>query len=375
MEPRQVAQLIGDIYDAALDHSLWSSVLESTCRYVRGSSALLGAEDSVHRQTRFLFEWGNDPHYLKLYEETYGRLNPLTVPTVLHAEIGRVLASSDLVPYNEIVASRFYKEWLSPQGIIDAVAVTLEKTASSYAAISIHRRQRDGRVDDDMRRRMSLLAPHFQRAVAVGKMIELEKTAAAAFADTLDGLSAGLLLVDGEARIVHGNATGRALLETGVLDNRDGTLSASDPQADQRLREAIAAANAGDLAVGTKGIAIPIAARNGERWVAHVLPLTSGARRQAGASYSASAAVFVCKGTLDIASPLETLARLYNLTPAELRVLMTIVEVGGVPEVAPVLGVSESTVKTHLQRVFEKTGTKRQADLVKLVVTHMSPLA
>jgi DNA-binding CsgD family transcriptional regulator len=53
---------------------------------------------------------------------------------------------------------------------------------------------------------------------------------------------------------------------------------------------------------------------------------------------------------------------------------MAIVEVGGVPEVASVLGVSESTVKTHLQRVFDKTGANRQADLVKLVGSYMNPL-
>jgi DNA-binding CsgD family transcriptional regulator len=65
---------------------------------------------------------------------------------------------------------------------------------------------------------------------------------------------------------------------------------------------------------------------------------------------------------------------LYRLTAAELRVLMAIVDIGGVPEVAPMLGISETTVKTHLQRVFEKTGTNRQADLVKLVAGFMSPL-
>jgi len=54
---------------------------------------------------------------------------------------------------------------------------------------------------------------------------------------------------------------------------------------------------------------------------------------------------------------------------------VAIVQIGGVPEVAPVLGISEPTVKTHLQRVFEKTGTNRQADLIKLVAGYMSPLA
>jgi DNA-binding CsgD family transcriptional regulator len=108
--------------------------------------------------------------------------------------------------------------------------------------------------------------------------------------------------------------------------------------------------------------------------VAHVLPLTSGARRKASVAYSAVAAVFVRKAALELPHPLETSANTFKLTPAEMRVLMMIVEVGGVPEAAPVLGISETTVKTHLQRIFAKTATGRQADLVKLVAGYMSPL-
>jgi DNA-binding CsgD family transcriptional regulator len=57
-----------------------------------------------------------------------------------------------------------------------------------------------------------------------------------------------------------------------------------------------------------------------------------------------------------------------------MRVLMMIVDIGGVPEVASMLGLSEATVKTHLQHVFDKTVTKRQADLVKLIAGYISPL-
>ena len=55
--------------------------------------------------------------------------------------------------------------------------------------------------------------------------------------------------------------------------------------------------------------------------------------------------------------------------------LLGIVEIGGVPEVACLLGVAETTIKTHLRRVFLKTGAVRQADLVRLVAGFMSPLA
>jgi DNA-binding CsgD family transcriptional regulator len=108
--------------------------------------------------------------------------------------------------------------------------------------------------------------------------------------------------------------------------------------------------------------------------VAHVLPLTSGTRRQAGTKYSAVAAVFVREASIEGSLPLDTMARHYGLTPAETRVLFGVLNVGGITEMAPVLGISENTVKTHLQRVFEKTNTNRQADLVKLAAGFASPL-
>ena len=70
----------------------------------------------------------------------------------------------------------------------------------------------------------------------------------------------------------------------------------------------------------------------------------------------------------------ELIARSYQLTPMELRVLLAIVEVGGAPEVAELLGIATSTVKTHLSRIYEKTDTKRHADLVKLVAGFSGPL-
>jgi DNA-binding CsgD family transcriptional regulator len=68
-------------------------------------------------------------------------------------------------------------------------------------------------------------------------------------------------------------------------------------------------------------------------------------------------------------------AEAFRLTMTELRVLFAIVEVGGVTEVAQVLGIVPSTLRTHLGRVFEKTGVVRQADLVKLVAGFASPLS
>ncbi len=119
---------------------------------------------------------------------------------------------------------------------------------------------------------------------------------------------------------------------------------------------------------------MPLAAGNGDRYVAYVLPLASGARRQAGVAYSAVAAVFVRKAELELRHPLETIANVFKLTSAEMRVLMMVVQLGGAREVALVLGISEPTVRTHLRAYFRQDQHQPEADLVKLVAGYMSPL-
>src|SRR5713226_4367660 len=96
-----------------------------------------------------------------------------------------------------------------------------------------------------------------------------------------------------------------------------GRIVASDAKIDRTFRELFAAAGSGDAAIGTRGIALPLRAKDGSHYVAHVLPLTSGARRLAGIAYSATAALFIRKAATEIRSPPEVIARAYHLTPTE----------------------------------------------------------
>jgi DNA-binding CsgD family transcriptional regulator len=373
-EPQQVSSLIGEIYDAALDPDLWPGVLEKGCRFVGGVASNLYSEDSAAKTGNIHYTWGVDRHYGRLYYDKYIKYNPFTTAQ-LFFDVEQIISVGDIMPYEEFRETLFYKEWAQPQGWVDAASAVLDKSATSYAAISVMRHESDGLVDDDTRWRMSLLVPHVRRAVLIGKVIELHKAEASTLADTLDGLTAGMFLVDKTGRIGHANESGHVMIgEARFVRAAAGRLVATDPRANQTLQDSFAAAECGDDAVGVKGISVPLPARAGQEHVAHVLPLTAGMRRRAGTSYSAVAAVFVRKATLDVPSPLETVAKRHRLTPSELRVLLAIVEIGGVPEVANALGISETTVKTHLRHLFEKTSTTRQADLVKLVARFANPL-
>jgi DNA-binding CsgD family transcriptional regulator len=70
----------------------------------------------------------------------------------------------------------------------------------------------------------------------------------------------------------------------------------------------------------------------------------------------------------------EAFARLYGLTGAELKVLLALAPGQTAREAASALGVREPTIKTHLQRIYEKTGMIRRSELVRLLLSHAPPL-
>jgi DNA-binding CsgD family transcriptional regulator len=371
----QLSELIGEIYDAALDPSLWSDVLGKAGRFVGGPVAAIFAKSPTALSgIVYYHSAGRDPSYRQLYFDKYIKFDPTTTAQYF-SDVEQPMAVADIMPYREFLETRFYKEWCRPQGMVDAVTAVLDKSVTSAALFVVFRYQSEGVVDDEMRRRMRLVVPHIRRAVLIGRLVDLRATDAASLADTLDGLSAAMCAVNADGRIVHANAACHVLLDAGdFLSVAGGRIVASAPKIDQAFRELFAAAGSGDAAVGIRGIALPLMAPDGSRYVAHVLPLTSGARRLAGIAYSATAALFICKVATDAPAAPEVIARAYDLTPTELRVLLAIVEVGGVPESAVALGIAESTVKTHLRNLFVKTGARRQADLVKIVAGFASPL-
>jgi DNA-binding CsgD family transcriptional regulator len=209
--------------------------------------------------------------------------------------------------------------------------------------------------------------------VLIGKLLDMRALQAAMFAEAIDGLSTGVFLVSPQGEMVHANASGQAMLDQqDPLKLVRGILIASDMGVQTALRDAFASTMQGDAAIAAGGIALPISTEGGH-FIAHVLPLAAGTRKQTGQYHLAAAALFVRRAEIDVPAAINAAARLYGFTPAEERVLRALIEVGGVEPVAAMLGTSRSTVKTHLEHLFEKTGTGRQAELVKLIAGFDSP--
>jgi DNA-binding CsgD family transcriptional regulator len=372
-EASTLSELIGHIYDAALDPALWARALEQACSFVGGSSAMLYWHDVATHNSAALHLFKDDPYYTQLYFEKYLLMNPM-FPAATFVESGLVYTPTDIIPEAELRQTRFHKEWVEPQGIVDVVCVNLEKGAARSSVLNIRRDQTQGIVDDAARARAALIVPHFQRAVSIGRLFDQDKTHRAVLTETLDHVEAAVFLVGSNGRIAFVNGPGRAMLDDGaLLRERTGALAAAEPEAHRLLRDRLVAAAGADMVAASRSIAIPLSSLPHHRWFAHVLPLTSGDRQRAGLLHSAVAAVFVRQMSPASPAPLEALAGRYKLTASEIRVFDAVMKVSGVRALAELLGLSQATVKTHLHNLFRKTGVSRQSDLIKVIAGFATP--
>jgi DNA-binding CsgD family transcriptional regulator len=366
-EAQELSDLIHRIYAAALDPARWADVCKRVADFVGGPAAGLLTRDVLSKYVATCVDV--EPRSITFALETHSSFDPVG------SSVREIVSTSALVPYDEFRQRRVNQDWKGAQSPRDIASAELEKPLTAHPGSGVVHGKSPGNLSNGMARRMALVMPHVHRAVLTRGAIERRSAEAATLADVTDCVGVGIFLLDATAQILHANATGQALLCAGeVLRATRGRLVAVDSLADRTLRKIFAAArDADDEERATETVAVPLVATDGGRYVGHLLPLT--ARNRTGVMYNAVAALFVRKATFTTPCSPEVIAKTHDLTPTELRVLLAIVDIGGVPEVAATLGIAESTVKTHLGRLFDKTGTNRQADLVKLVAGFSSPTA
>jgi DNA-binding CsgD family transcriptional regulator len=277
--------------------------------------------------------------------------------------------------YGDLLRSEFYQGWLKPQGFVDAAVLVIDKSFSSISTLVIVRNERQGLFDEATAGHLlEMLYPHLRRAALIGGVLAAQAARIDQLTRVLDALAAGVFLLTEQGEIAHANTAGEMMLAAGAPVRKvGGRLELPAGEAARAFRDALTAVGAGEATLGGKGASIPIGA--GAEHVAHLLPL-NGARRTAIEAESGVACIlFVKRNDPADAAALAALARRFGLTAQETRVLQAVVQVGGVPLAADLLGLSANTVRSHVTAIFDKTGVRRQADLIRLLMEMKSPFA
>jgi DNA-binding CsgD family transcriptional regulator len=365
-DPDLLSDTIGSIYDCVLDPGRWEGVLADVGALIGARRAYLGVATAAGESRGRAFLHGYPPQ-----EEAFrhAAINPL-LPIGLVHPLDRAFVASRDYGLPALRASRFYREALAPAGDLDAAAFVMIREGDAFAHWIMVTQDDRGPITEEEAAGLELIAPHMRRAVEISNVLGLQRLSAGTYRDALAQLDAAVLILDGACRLTYANPRAEAELEGGsLLRLLDGRVAGASEGARQALRRIAA----GSLVGGAGGFEAALQGTDGAERLLFAVALDPAD----GMAEPASRAVMLVLRAPreDTRNPVAIAARVFDLTPAQVAVLAFLAQGHPPDEIARILGISTTTVRSHLADLFRRTGTSRQAELVARALSLASPLA
>jgi DNA-binding CsgD family transcriptional regulator/PAS domain-containing protein len=352
--------------------------MEAICAELRFHSSTLNLQSLPSMAALTNVTFNVPPEYLRIMERPGIGSDVIAIwggaATLLSLAMDRPAVLTAVNPRFETDAlqNRYFRDFAKPRGIVDVLSIGLARDARALGTIAFGRHASAGPIGEREVAVATLLIPHLQRAATINRMLDMAALEQASYARTLDALVSAVVLVAGDRRILYANPVAQRMLERGKpIASSDGLLAATTGGATRALAVAISQAAGDESGMARRGLGIPLADAGSEPGVLHVLPLGAGRN---GMRTEAVAAVFVTDIGTSFVAPTEMVAALFDLTPAEARVFGLIVARHTLAETAAALGVERTTAKTHLQRLYEKIGVRRQTELIQVAASLAPPV-
>ncbi len=263
--------------------------------------------------------------------------------------------------------SEFENDFMRPYHVDDGLftRLTVGTTPASFLAVAPR-----GREPFDTAERVkfvSALTRHLEQALRTQDRVAELGSAATNITEVIDALRHGLVIVGPRRGVVHLNAAAEQILKGGDgLCIRSGTIEATRTSTNEQLQVSIMGALVEHRSGARNGDSLVCSRPSGKRpYVIHVLPLAATPPADPAA---AKALVLIIDPEQELEPPKTLIRRLFGLTNAEADIALRAMHGDGLKPISADLGLSRETVSTHLQHVFDKTDTHRQAELVRLLL-------
>jgi len=338
---------VESIYDAAADERLFPDLLRRIVDHFGAQSGFLGWMGGASG-AGFQAEYGNDPAYLKSYVETYAPLDILR-PALMETPEGEPRPARPLLQSPEVQESRFYREYIAPQRIVDNLATNLIKRDGMFATIAILRTGDVAPFDTDDINAMRTLVPHLRRAVYLSSHRIGQADLISAYREAAEGARDGLVLLGDDGRILDlgpeiGRLTGFRSIEAAARSAFARALARAAHDGKPILHEFI---------FDGRKVRLLLAARS----------LSRNRYGDLGAGPGPAHAVSVTEVDRRWGLAYDAIATAHELTPGETRVLQDVLTHGEMIGTADRLGIARATARSHLHRIYAKTQTSGFPDL------------
>jgi DNA-binding CsgD family transcriptional regulator len=343
--------IIASIYEAAVFPENWPHVILSICKLLDFWSGAAITVDGTEQTWAITPNPG--PFYQDYVDEGWASRNERLLRLVRHGQYSFV-NDFDLFSLQEWNETPIYRDFLVPRGFGYGAATHVNTTERSHVMITMERRLERGPVDAKTLGYLNTLRPHLARALVLSGEVQRKRVD-----DILTGLSiAGVpaAVVSSKGRIINTNSVFDTLGSQLLVGSFDKIL-VKDQRSQALLLDALRLLDVAPV----QSIPVP-AADDGQAFIIHVIPLKNAAR---DLSTIGSAILVIARGQKAVSESTTLLKGLYDLSRAEARLAVHILNGSSLREVSRTDGISYETVRSTAKLAYAKTGSHSQTDLVR----------
>ncbi len=362
----RMTELVGHVYNAALDQGLWTDLAPKIAAAFGSPSASLNIQNHRAGTVNRLAQTANyEPALIEAHRAHYYKCD-VWVAGARRLGMTKVLSSNDLVPDEAFERTEFYQDFIRKLGVFYVVGTVFPVAEGELGVLGIHRPRLLGNYDDADKGRLSRFLPHLQHALLIARRLSTAAVERHAAVEGLDRVGLAVAVVEPDGAVIYANSEAERLLRDGdAIKTVGGRLAVNTRDAAVRLnamvRTAAGVAAAGEAA-GRTSLAIP----RGERLPLTVLVAPFCLPRHAIGIHASAAVLFIRDPETPTLSTIA-LQELFGLTAAEAAIAAVLADGKSAEEIAGSNRISLHTVRTHLKSILGKTGTARQAELVVLL--------
>lgn len=371
---QRLTPLIQQVYTAAADETRWPSTLEALADEFRGGVTGFLFRTGVEGDVRSARLVRVDPALAEAMRTDYATLNPWTRLSQPLYRPGFVYAPDRVLPLAKLRRTAFYDGILRPAGVVYCFGACVFRRDNEVLSFTVVRSPARGPFEESELARVRAMLPHLNCAVEVNERLFQLQRQHGLLADGLEHLRHGVLVVDARGRVVWANRAARAIAaqRDGLALTKDGVTASAlaDRLRLRTLLDEVLRTGAGD---GTRaGRAMTITRPSLKRpFVVLVAPLPLALE---GDRPTGLATVFITDPEAQPETAEEVARRLYGLTAAEARVARVFAATGRLERVSEELKIGRETTRWYLRQLYRKTGTHRQAALIRRLLDGTSRL-
>ena len=371
----QEHQIIGLIYDAAMDTRLWPQVIEAIVHYTNSKTAIFTALDQLSPSYDFVHTYHIPQACIDAYQDERIKV----IDMKLHAPLWQQTGVGDTIEqnlqsYGQMPGTDeyiFYERCLEPTGICHIAAVLLDQGQHRWAVLGIHRVPDAQPYSPEEHEFLKRIGKHLRRALQIHRQLCQAKQQKLALGHILDHLKTGVLLLDQQSCLIYANSKAQETLNRSSLIELDRYNRLKVGRGFQAKLDQLIEGAGSNLSQWNKepGGVMALSAPDQTTLMLTIIPFNlSQLKNIEGLPEQAYVAVFVTETEQKYYLAADFLKQQYHLSNREIELCELFINEHDLEKIAEYCQLSLSTVRTYFKNIYAKTQCNSQAELIHLLM-------